>query len=66
MAVRNQGGGVGDGGVVRCWFRWDGVHVDTGEFVVLVESEDVGEEAILFGGILAPRIRDVLDFARES
>ena len=38
----------------------------TGEFVVLVKSEDVSEEAILFDGVLAPRIRDVLDFARES
>jgi len=56
------GCGVGDGGVVGCWFRWDGVRVDAGEFVVLVESEDVGEEAILLGGVPAPRIRDVLDF----
>ena len=60
------GHGIGDGGVVRCWFRWDGVRVDTGEFFILVESEDISEEAILFGGVLAPRIRDVLDFARES
>ena len=66
MLMLVGGRGVGDGGVVRCWLHWDGVPVDTSEFVVLVESEDVGEEAILFGGVLAPRIRDVLDFARES
>ncbi len=60
------GRGVGDGGVIRCWFRWDGIRVDTGEFVILVESEDVGKEAILLGGVPAPRIRDVLNFAREN
>ncbi len=60
------GRGIGDGRIVRCWFCWDGVRVDTCELVVLVGSEDVGKEAILFSVIPAPRMRDVLDFAREG
>ena len=58
------GRGVGDGGVVRCGFRWDDVRVDSGEFFVLVLSKDVGEEAVLLGGVPAPRVRDVFNFAR--
>ncbi len=34
--------------------------------IVLVESEDVGKEARLLGGVPAPRIRDVLNFARKG
>ena len=60
------GGGVGDGGVVRCWFRWDGVCADACQFVVFVGAEDIGEESILVGGIPAPCLRDVLNFAREG
>ena len=60
------GRGVGDGRIIRCWFRWAGVRADSCELVVLIGSEDVGEEAILFSVIPAPRIRDVLDFACEG
>ena len=36
-------GGVGDVGVVGCWFVGDCVRRDAGEVVVLVDTEDVGE-----------------------
>ena len=58
------GRGGGDGEVVRCGFRWADVRVDSGEFFVLVLADDVGEEAILLGGVPAPCVRDVLNFAR--
>ena len=57
------GRGVGDGGVGRCWFRGDGVHVNSCEILVLIGSENVGKEAIVVGGVPAPGERDVLNFA---
>ena len=36
-------GGVGDVGVVGCWFMGDCVRHDAGEVVVFVDTEDVGE-----------------------
>ena len=36
-------GGVGDVGVVGCWFVGDCVRRDAGEVVVFVDAEDVGK-----------------------
>ena len=36
-------GGVGDVGVVGCWFMGDCVRRDAGEVVVFVDAEDFGE-----------------------
>ena len=36
-------GGVGDVGVVGCWFVGDCVHRNDGEVVVFFDTKDVGE-----------------------